>query len=129
MVVTKEKARLRRPPRISQEAEDFISGAEERTESMPSPEAATVATEQTKGVSRRKPVAKERVTYPWEDPRVREDVAKVYNLRLPEPVHLQLKWLAERSPESMHEIAVKAVEAEVRRRIRKETRPEQGGGQ
>lgn len=129
MVVTKEKARLRRPPRISQEAENFIAGAEERTESMPPPEATTVAKEQPKGVSRRKPVAKEGVTYPWEDPRVREDVAKVYNLRLPEPVHLQLKWLAERSPESMHEIAVKAVEAEVRRRIRKETKPEQEKGQ
>ena len=124
MVATKEKARLRRPPRISPAAEDFIAGAEERTESTPPPDAATVPKEQPKEESRRKPGAKERVIYPWENPRVREDVAKVYNLRLPEPIHLQLKWLAERSPESMHEIAVKAVEAEVRRRIRKETRTE-----
>jgi hypothetical protein len=128
MVATKEKARLRRPPRISPEAEDFIAGAEERTESTPPPEATTAEKEQPKEVSGRKPGEKKRVTYPWEDPRVREDVAKVYNLRLPEPVHLQLKWLAERSPESMHEIAVKAVEAEVQRRIRKETKAEQGGG-
>jgi hypothetical protein len=124
MVATKEKAQLRRPPKISPEAEDFIAGAEERTEPTPPPEATTAAKQQPKEVSRRKPGAKARVTYPWEDPRVREDVAKVYNLRLPEPVHLQLKWLAERSPESMHEIAVKAVEAEIRRRIHKETKTE-----
>lgn len=129
MVTTKEKARLRRPPRISPEAEDFIAGAEERTEPSPPPEATTAVKEQPKDVSRQKPRAKAKVTYPWEDPRVREDVTKVYNLRLPEPVHLQLKWLAERSPESMHEIAVKAVEAEVRRRIRKETKTEQEGDQ
>ena len=66
--------------------------------------------------------ANEKEKYPWKDPLVRGDVTKVYNLRLSEPIHLKLKWLAKRSPESMHEIAVKAVEAEVRRRIRKETR-------
>lgn len=126
MVATKEKPQLRRPPKISQAAEDFIAGAEERTEPTPLPEATPAAKERPKAATRQKPKAKEKATYPWEDPWVREDVAKVYNLRLPEPVHLQLKWLAERSPESMHEIAVRAVEAEVRRRIRKETKPGQG---
>jgi hypothetical protein len=52
-------------------------------------------------------------------------MTKVYNLRLPEPIHLQLKWLAQHSPESMHEIAVNAVEAEVRRRVRKAIQREQ----
>ena len=126
MVATKPKPQLRRPPRISPAAEDFIAGAEERIESAPPPEKAPVA-QRPKPAPQPKSKAKDK--YPWEDPRVREDVTKVYNLRLPEPVHLQLKWLAERSPESMHEIAVKAVEAEVRRRIRKETQPEQGEGQ
>lgn len=121
-MATKEKVQLRRPPKISREEEDFIAGAQERTEPTSEPQPASAARERPKAAPRQKPRTKEKASYPWEDPRVREDVTKVYNLRLPEPVHLKLKWLAKRSPESMHEIAVKAVEAEVQRRIRKETK-------
>jgi len=120
MVATNPKPQLRRPPRISQAAEDFIAGAEEHTEPTAPPEKAPAA-ERPKS----SPQPKAKARYPWEDPRVREDMTKVYNLRLPEPIHLQLKWLAQHSPESMHEIAVNAVEAEVRRRVRKAIQREQ----
>ena len=46
-------------------------------------------------------------SYPWEAPGVRADVAKVYNLRLPEPYLLKLKYIAEHSPASMQQFCLK----------------------
>lgn len=47
--------------------------------------------------------------YPWEKPRVREDVKQTYPLRLPEPLHLKLKFLSEKTGRSMNELCNKAV--------------------
>lgn len=58
---------------------------------------------------------------PWENPSLRRDVLRTFNLRLPEPTKAKLQWLAEQGPESMHQIAVEAVEAEIERRIREYT--------
>ncbi|MDG4551754.1 MAG: hypothetical protein P9G45_15245 [Candidatus Contendobacter sp.] len=44
--------------------------------------------------------------YPWEAPGVRDDVAKVFNLRLPEPYLLKLKYIAEHSPDSMQQFCL-----------------------
>lgn len=38
---------------------------------------------------------------PWNDPTVRDDVLKLYNLRLPEDYLLKLKYIAEHTPGSM----------------------------
>ena len=46
------------------------------------------------------------VLYPWEVPSVRADVAKVYNLRLPEPYLLKLKHIAEHTPDSMQQFCL-----------------------
>lgn len=43
---------------------------------------------------------------PWEDPRVREDVRKVYNLRLPEPYLLKLKHIATHRQSSMQQFCL-----------------------
>lgn len=43
---------------------------------------------------------------PWEDPRVREDVRKVYNLRLPEPYLLKLKHIAMHRKSSMQQFCL-----------------------
>lgn len=59
--------------------------------------------------------------YPWQAPGLRPDVLKVFNLRLSEPTKAKLQWLAENSPQSMHQIAVEAVESEIDRRIREYT--------
>jgi hypothetical protein len=47
--------------------------------------------------------------YPWEDPKVRDDVLKVYNLRLPEPYLLKLKHIAENTPGSMQKFCLDAL--------------------
>lgn len=43
---------------------------------------------------------------PWEDPRVRPDVRKVYNLRLPEPYLIKLKHIAAHRQSSMQEFCL-----------------------
>ena len=43
---------------------------------------------------------------PWQDPSVRADVYKVYNLRLPEPYLLKLKFIAEHTPDSMQKFCM-----------------------
>ena len=49
------------------------------------------------------------VSYPWNDPKVREDVLKLYNLRLPEPYLLKLKYIAEHTPDSMQKFCLDAL--------------------
>jgi hypothetical protein len=48
-------------------------------------------------------------SYPWQDARVRDDVQKVYNLRLAEPYLLKLKYIAEHSPISMQRFCLNAL--------------------
>ncbi len=43
---------------------------------------------------------------PWEDPRVREDVRRMYNLRLPEPYLLKLKHISEHTSSSMQQFCL-----------------------
>ena len=44
--------------------------------------------------------------YPWQDPSIREDVLKIYNLRLPEPYLLKLKYIAQHTPDSMQKFCL-----------------------
>lgn len=59
------------------------------------------------------------IAYPWTAPNVREDVQRVYNLRLPEPYLLKLKYIAEQSPRSMQrfslDVLLPAIDAEITR--------------
>jgi hypothetical protein len=82
------KSRL--PGKKSSEIEAFISGTEDKT-------AKSAIVEKT-------------ASYPWEGPGVREDVIKVYNLRLPEPYSLKLKYIAENTPDSMHKFCLKVLQ-------------------
>ncbi len=47
--------------------------------------------------------------YPWDDPRVREDVIKSVNLRLDEPSLLKLKWVSEKTRKSQQELIREAL--------------------
>lgn len=67
-----------------QAAEEFISGADRSAGS-------------------------EKKVLPWEKEKVREDVKQTYPLRLPEPLHLKLKFLAEETGRSMNELCNEAV--------------------
>ena len=55
--------------------------------------------------------------YPWEDPKVRSDVFKGFNLRLPEPYLLKLRFVAKHSPHSMqgfiHSVLLPAIDKEL----------------
>ena len=70
--------------------EDFILGAE----SPPIPSAAPPSPEPP---------------LPWNEPWVRNDVLKVYNLRLPEPYLLKLKFIAGNTPGSMQKFCLDAL--------------------
>ena len=56
---------------------------------------------------------------PWQQPGVRTDVTKPFNLRLPEPLKLKLDYIRERTRISVHEFVMEAlipaVEAELER--------------
>lgn len=41
---------------------------------------------------------------PWEEGHVRQDVVKLFNLRLNEPLYLKLKFLSEKKKDSIHKI-------------------------
>ena len=99
--MSKMKSRLpgQKPP---DDIDAFISGAEDRT--------AKIA-----------PVKKP-ATYPWEEPDVREDVTKVYNLRLPEPYLLKLKYIAENTPNSMHKFCLNVLREAIDAKIKELTK-------
>ena len=86
-----------RPPQLGGNSGDalaaFIGGAGVQTTESPAPAATTP-----------EPATPE--PYPWEAPSVRADVAKVYNLRLPEPYLLKLKHIAEHTPDSMQQFCL-----------------------
>lgn len=59
---------------------------------------------------------------PWEEPHVREDVTKQILLRVPEPLYLQLKWLAQKSASeysSMNQIIMDGTEQLVKKELKK----------
>jgi hypothetical protein len=82
------KSRL--PGKKDLDIDAFISGAGDKT-------AKSVLVEKT-------------AAYSWEESGVREDVTKVYNLRLPEPYLLKLKYIAENTPDSMHKFCLNVLQ-------------------
>jgi len=75
-----------RPPEKGANVENFIAGAEKRREEILS--------------------STNTSSFPWNQSAVRGDVLKVYNLRLPEPYLLKLKYIAEHTPDSMHQFCM-----------------------
>ena len=55
--------------------------------------------------------------YPWEDPRVREDVKKNLPLRLPEPLYMKLKYIADHTPYSMNSFILEKLTEEIEEEI------------
>ena len=52
---------------------------------------------------------RESTLHPWEAPGVREDVTKVFNLRLTEPYFVKLKYISEHTPSSMQQFCMTAL--------------------
>ena len=63
-----------------------------------------------------RPTDKEEV-YPWEDPRIREDVKKNLPLRLPEPLYMKLKYIADHTPYSMNSFILEKLSEEIEEEI------------
>ena len=61
--------------------------------------------------------AKTEEVYPWEDPRVREDVKKTLPLRIDEPLYLKLKFIAEHTPYSMNSFVLDRLTDEIEEEI------------
>jgi len=67
----------------------------------------------------------EQTQFPWENPIVRKDVTRLFNLRLSEPDWLKLKYLAERSGVSMHAFCLDILIPTMQRRLKKILEKEQ----
>lgn len=100
-------SKFSRQPKAAPGVEDFIVGAEQRG----------VAAPVSQGSNNTIPSATE--AHPWQHPRVRDDVLKVYNLRLPEPYLLKLRYIAGNTPGSMQRFCLDtllpAIDAEIER--------------
>jgi hypothetical protein len=102
-----------RRPRL--DPDSFIAAAEVPAETItvpPSEPERTPAPTGRAGQGRGEPL-------PWQQPSVRADVTKPFNLRLPEPLKLKLDYIRARTRISVHEFVmealVPAVEAELER--------------
>ncbi len=89
----------RPPAKKTQDLDAFLSGAEEKT-------------------APKKTVQKRKSFHSWEETGVREDVTKVYNLRLPEPYLLKLKYIADNTPDSMQKFCINVIEKEIDKKIK-----------
>jgi hypothetical protein len=76
--------------------EDFIAGAERRSEISDDMKSSHT-------------ISYESAALPWNQPGIRDDVLKVYNLRLPEAYLLKLKYIAEHTPDSMQKFCLDAL--------------------
>jgi hypothetical protein len=80
----------------SDELDAFITGADDRLVKIPIMEK----------------------NYPWKAQGVRDDVAKVYNLRLSEPYLLKLKYIAEHTPNSMQKFCLNVLQDAIDAKIK-----------
>jgi hypothetical protein len=55
------------------------------------------------------PPKKREKRYPWENPKVRAEIVKGYNVRIPEPYLLKLRFIAEKTPDSMQGFIAKVL--------------------
>jgi len=76
-----------RKPVVKPDVDAFIEGAEDRTGSI---------------VAGLRPSEE----MPWQAPGIRDDISKLYNLRLPEPYLLKLRFIAEQTPYSMQKFCL-----------------------
>ncbi len=63
-----------------------------------------------------KPAKPKAIEGPWltANPRI----IMQFNVRMPEPLHAKLRWLGENTTDSMHAIALQAIEEVVNKRVR-----------
>lgn len=57
--------------------------------------------------------------FPWENPLVRDDVTKLFNLRLSEPDWLKLKYIADKTNQSMHTLCLDILIPFIQKKLKK----------
>jgi len=55
--------------------------------------------------------------YPWEEPHIREDVKKNLPLRIPEPLYMKLKYIADHTPYSMNSFILERLTEQIEQEI------------
>jgi predicted HicB family RNase H-like nuclease len=60
---------------------------------------------------------KKQDVYPWEEPHIREDVKKTLPLRIPEPLYMKLKYIAEKTPYSMNSFIMERLTEEIEEEV------------
>lgn len=68
-----------------------------------------------------KPTSENETIYPWEEAHIREDVKKNLPIRLPEPLYLKLKYIADNTPYSMNSFILERLTIEIEEEIAKIT--------
>jgi hypothetical protein len=61
--------------------------------------------------------SKKEETYPWEESHIREDVKKNLPLRIPEPLYMKLKYIAEKTPYSMNSFILERLTTEIEEEV------------
>ena len=105
-----------KPPTAS--AEGFISGADRNASVMEQPELQVSTKRAPKSQNMR---GRGLSDHPWEDPMVRDDMLKIYNLRLPEPYLLKLKYIAKHTPGSMHQFCIEVLLPAIDKKVKELT--------
>jgi len=90
----------RKPPQEKDalSADEFINAAEEHKLSAKNPE-------------------KKSRRFPWNSPKLREDVCNIFNLRIPERDFQKLKYLSKKSGDSMHKLCIDSLLPEINRKL------------
>jgi len=55
---------------------------------------------------------------PWEKENIREDIVKIFNLRLPEAYHAKLEYLSQNGKDSKHKILMDIILPEIDKKIK-----------
>jgi hypothetical protein len=93
----------RPPSKPKQDLEAFLSGAESGKKNATSAGSAGE-------------------TLPWQEPGVRTDVTKAFNLRLPEPYLLKLRYIGEHTPDSMQQFCLRVLQEAIDNKINELTK-------
>ncbi len=59
------------------------------------------------------------INYPWNESQVRNDVTRLFNLRLSEPDWLKLKFIADHTNQSMHALCLDVLIPSINKKIKK----------
>lgn len=92
------KLKSRPPVKPKPDLDAFLSGAEEKMSPRPS--------------------SIQNLAYPWEQPGVRADINKPFNLRLSEPYMLKLRYISEHTPDSMQKFCLNLLQDAIDKKIK-----------